>query len=54
MHGWKAYLGAAIVGGSALLHAFGYQEYASAVEAIGLALGVTGLRAKQERDAPGS
>jgi len=50
MKGWKSYAGAGIVAASAILHAMGYAEYASAVEAIGLALGVTGLRAKLGRD----
>lgn len=53
MRGWKGYFGAAVVAVAAGLHAAGYAEYASAIEAVGLALGVTGIRAKMERQSPG-
>ena len=51
--GWKTYLGAALVASTAVLHALEYDELAASIEAVGLALGITGLRAKQERITPG-
>lgn len=52
--GWKAYLGVAVLVASALLHGLGYTAVANAVEALGMALGVSGIRAKQERVTPAS
>jgi hypothetical protein len=52
--GWKTYLGIAIIGISAALRALGYPELSDLLEAVGLAFGLTGLRAKMERTNPGA
>ena len=49
LQGKKAYIGAAIVALSAGLRFLGYDASAQVLEALGLALGVAGIRAKQAR-----
>jgi hypothetical protein len=52
MRGWKSYLGAAIALASAAL-AMGNGDVEQGLQALGVALGIIGIRAKQERSAPG-
>ena len=49
MAGWKTYVGAALLGLTAVLSYFGHGQYSEVLYALGAALGITGLRHKLER-----
>ena len=51
--GWKSYVGALVVAGAAIAAQHGMGQYQEMFYALGAALGISGLRHKMERMAPG-